>query len=212
MNALHAALAVGLCSAGCADANAQPRRDAGAALRWPPVLGVRPISESFRGDGGLPSAFLRRNRDRETDLVETLAGAFATSAVAPAPVSDAEAVGSISGPAQQGRFADPERLAGVAVPNARAWLTVAGGWVLRCLARVQLATPFDAPVRFTVARDGTVGGVAVEGVTEAARQCLVEGLAHARFGPIAQPTELVARYLYTVRGARTERATPGRGR
>ncbi|MDB4932810.1 MAG: hypothetical protein JWM10_5294 [Myxococcaceae bacterium] len=126
----------------------------------------------------------------------------ATSAGPPAPAADAEAVGTIGSPAREGHFADPERLTGVPPGDAHIWLTVAEGWVLRCLERVRLATPFDAPVRVAVARDGSVAGVAAEDAPEGALPCLVEGLGHARFHPVAQPAEVVARYRYTVRGSR----------
>lgn len=77
---------------------------------------------------------------------------------------------------------------------------------------MRLATPFDAPVRFTVARDGAVAGVAAEGASEAALQCLVEGLGHARFHPVAQPAEVVARYRYTVRWSPPRATAPRQAR
>ncbi|TAK31031.1 MAG: hypothetical protein EPO40_05940 [Myxococcaceae bacterium] len=199
MNTLGAALALGLFAAGCADAHAQPRRDAGAARRWILPPRAQPGGDPFRGDGGLPAAFLRGAAGDATDVREVLAGA-ATTAGAPPPARDTEASGTLGRPAREGRFDDPERLAGIPLGDARMQLAVAGGWALRCLERARLATPFDAPVRFTVAREGAVEGVAAEGAPEAALRCLVEGFGHARFRPVARPTELVARYRYTVRG------------
>lgn len=203
MNTLCAALTLGLVAAGCADAHAQPRRDAGAAQRWLPPPSAPLLRNPFRGDGGVPAAFLLRPTNA-SDILDGRAGAT-TSPRPPAPPPDAEAVGTIGSPAQEGRFAVPERIVGVPASNARIWLTVAEGWVLRCLERVRLATPFDAPVRFTVASDGAVAGVAAEGAPEAALPCLVEGLGHTRFRPVAQPAELVVRYRYTIRG----RPSPG---
>ncbi len=208
MNVLKAALVLGLLAAGCADAHAQPRRDAGAARRWILPRRASPVRDLFRRDGGVPEAFLLGPTDNASDIRDVLAGA-AISAGPPAPAANAEAAGTIGSPARQGRFADPERLVGVPPGDAHIWLTVAEGWVLRCLERVRLATPFDAPVRFTVARDGAVAGVTTEGAPEAALQCLVEGLGHARFHPVAQPAEVVARYRYTVRGS-PPRATASR--
>ena len=198
MDTPSAALALVLLAAGCADAQAQPRPDAGASrLRIRPQA-ARRGSALFRSDGGVPAAFLRGAADDASDIREVLAGA-ATTDGAPAPVRDEGAVGTLGRPASEARFDDPERLAGVPLGDARMQLAVAGGWAHRCLERVRHATPFDAPVRFTVARDGSVAGVAAEGAPEAALRCLVEGFGHARFRPVAQPTELVARYRYTVR-------------
>jgi len=210
MDTLRAALALGLFAAGCADAQAQPRRDAGPAQprrdagparRW--LLPSRaPLNSNFlRGDGGLPPAFLLAPTNNTSDIHDLFEVAAATSADhPPAPQSDAEAVGTIGSPARQGDFGDPESRAAVPLRDARIWLTVAQGWVVLCLDRLPLVPPFDVPVRFTVARDGSVAGVAAEGAPEGALPCLVEGLGHARFRPFAQPTELVARYRYTVRG------------
>ena len=217
MNTLKAALALGLHAAGCADAHAQPRRDAGAARNWilppraPPFRDAHPFRNPFRGDGGVPAAFLV-GPTNATDIDDVLASATATSAGPPAPVADAEAVGTIGSPASQGHFDVAERLTGITPDDARIWLFVSQGWVLRCLERVPLVPPFDAPVRFTVARDGAVAGVAAEGAPEAALPCLVEGLGHARFHPVAQPAEVVARYRYTVRGSPPRGAAPRRAR
>ncbi|MDO9016237.1 MAG: hypothetical protein Q8S73_09775 [Deltaproteobacteria bacterium] len=206
MNTLRAALALGLFAAGCADAHAQPRRDAGApprrdagaARRWIFPSREPLLRNPFRGDGGAPYPFLP-GPTTVSDIHDDFAIATATSAGPPAPAVDAEAVGTIGSPASQGRFADAERVVGVPVRDARIWLTVSQGWVLRCLERVRSVTPFDVPVRFSVARDGTVVGVTAEGAPEGALPCLVEGLGHARFQPVAQPAEIVARYRYTVR-------------
>ncbi len=212
MNALKAALGLGLGlhAAGCADAHAQQRRDAGPARGW--ILPAREsaLRNPFRRDGGVPVAFLFGPTGNASDLGDVLANATATSAARPAPASNAEAVGTIGSPARQGRFAAPERLVGIPPDDARIWLTVSEGWVLRCLERVHLSTPFDAPVRVTVARDGTVAGVAAAGAPEGALPCLVEGLGHARFHPVAQPAEVVARYQYTVRGGLPRSAAPRR--
>lgn len=214
MNSLRAALALGLGlhAAGCADAHAQPRRDAGAARLWIVPRRAPPLRNPFRGDGGVPAAFLLGPTGSASDIDDVLAGATATSAGPPAPPADTEAVGTIGSPASQGRFAVPERLVGIPANDARIWLFVSQGWVLRCLERVRLATPFDAPVRFTVARDGAVTGVAAEGAPEAALPCLVEGLGHARFHPVAQPAEVVARYHYTTRGSPPRGAAPRQAR
>ncbi len=159
-------------------------------------------------DGGVPAAFLvgpTHSSEFDEFLASTTADIAGPST--PPPPADAEAMGTIGAPARQGHFGAPERLVGVPPGEAHVWLTVAEGWVLRCLERVPLAAPFDAPVRFTVALDGTVAGVAAEGVSEAAQQCLVEGLGHAHFRNVARPGEVVARYRFTVRG----RPLPGSG-
>ncbi|MEZ4390667.1 MAG: hypothetical protein R3A48_06185 [Polyangiales bacterium] len=212
MNTLCAvlALALGLSAVGCADAHAQPRRDAGAARRWidPPRTPL--LRNPFRGDGGVPVGLLFRPSPA-SDLACDLAAATTMPGTPPPP--DAQAVGTLASPAREGRFAVPEHLVGVPANHARIWLTVAQGWVLRCLERVRLATPFDAPVRFTVARDGAVAGVSAEGAPEPALPCLVEGLGHARFRPVAQPAEIVVRFRYTVRGRPSSgsRAAPRAG-
>ncbi len=220
MDALPAALALGLLAAGCADAHAQPRgdagpaqarRDAGPARRW--LLPSRaPLGSSdFRGDGGVPTAFRTGPVDDAPYIGDIFAGAAAFSASPPtASQAAAAGLGTIGAPARQGRFGAPESRVGVPLDNARMWLTVAEGWVLRCLERVRHETPFDVPVRFTVARDGAAADVAAEGAPDSVRQCLVEGLGHARFRPFAQPTELVARYRYTVRGRPSQGAEPRR--
>jgi len=157
-------------------------------------------------DGGVSAAFLL-GPTHASDFDESVASATTDIAGQPPQPPDREAMGTIGSPASQGHFGVPERLVGVAPNDARIWLFVAEGWVLRCLERAPLATPFDAPVRFTVALDGTVANVSAEGVSEAALLCLVEGLGHARFHPVARPGEVVARYRYTVRG----RPLPGSG-
>ena len=211
MNVFKAALVLGLLAAGCADAHAQPRRDAGAARRWIVPRRPSPVRGLFLRDGGVPEAFVLGPMDNASDIRDVLAGA-AISAGPPAPATNAEAVGTMGSPHCQGRFDVAERLTGITPDDARIWLFVAQGWVLRCLERVRLATPFDAPVRFTVARDGAVAGVAAEGAPEAAVQCLVEGLGHARFHPVAQPAEVVARYRYTVRGSPPRASAPRQAR
>lgn len=198
MDALPAALALGLFAVGCADAHAQPRRDAGAR-RWIFPPRTQPDRDPFRGDGGVPTVFLRGADDGASDLRDVLAGA-ATVERGPAPESDAAATGTLARPVREGRFHDPERFAGISLVDARMQLAVASGWALRCLERARLPTPFDAPIRFTVAPDGAVAGVMAEGVPDVGLQCLVEGFGHARFRPVPRPTELVARYRYTVRG------------
>ena len=222
MDTLRAALALGLFAAGCADAHAQPRRDAGPAQprrdagparRWLLPSRGQLNSNFLRGDGGLPAAFLRGPADHTSDIHDLFEVATATSADhPPARPPDAEALGTIGSPASQGHFGDPESRAAVPLRDARIGLTVSQGWVLRCLERAPLVPPFDVPVRFTVARDGAVAGVAAEGAPEGALACLVEGLGHARFRPFAQPTELVARYSYTVRGWPLQRREPRRTR
>jgi hypothetical protein len=161
-------------------------------------------------DGGVPPAFLL-GPGRASDIEEALAGT-AIGDGPPPPPADPRAMGTIGSPARQGHFGDPERLVGVTPSDAHIWLTVSEGWVLRCLERLPLATPFDAPVRFTVARDGTVADVAAEGVSEAALRCLVEGLGHASFHPVARPGEVVARYRFTVRGMPLPPAAPSTSR
>jgi hypothetical protein len=212
MDILRAALALVLAAAGCADAHAQPRRDAGAARRWIFPARTPPGRDLLRGDGGVPAALLRGSTTTTADdayIREAFAGA-ATSAVAPAPARGEEGLGTLGRPAQDGHFDDPERFAGVTLGDARSWLAVAGGWTLRCLERVRHPTPFDAPVRFTVARDGTVVGVSAEGAPEAGLRCLEEGFGHVHFRPVARPTELVARYHYTVRVSPSRRGAPRR--
>jgi len=167
------------------------------------------MSDLFRGDGGVPAAFLGGGSNNTSDFQDALAGAT-TSGGGPVPVQDTQNFGTIGSPARQGRFDEPERLEGIPRGDVRGWLAVAGGWALRCLERVPLVPPFEAPVRFTVTRDGTVAGVASEGLSEAALSCLVEGFGHARFNPVPRPTELVARYRYTVRGSLPRGSVPGR--
>ena len=131
------------------------------------------------------------------DIREILQGTATTDA--PPPPAGGAGVGTIGRSASDGRFDYLERVAGVPLGDARAWLAVAGSWAHRCLERVRHATPFDSAVRFTVTRDGSIAGVAADDAPPAALTCLVEGFGHARFRPVARPTELVARYRYTVR-------------
>jgi len=192
----------------CADAHAQPRRDAGArpshgAARTPSRGLLRLL-----GDAGIPPAFLDSSHNDVADILASGVAAATTSV--PAAPADGAGVGRLAAPASDGRFDDPIRLAGVPLGEARSWLAVAGGWAHRCLERVRDVPPFEAPVRFTVARDGSVTGVTAEGAPEGGVRCLVEGFGHARFRPVAAPAELVARYRYTVRW-RPTRATPDAG-
>lgn len=193
VNLLRPAPLLALVAAGCADAHAQLRPDAGARGRW--LLRDSPPLHSPFGDAGIPPAFLGPPGD-VSDAWGSLAGTATTTPAAPA--GDAGA-GRLGTPPSDGRFGDPERLGGIALPDARSWLAVAGGWAHRCLERARDVAPFEAPVRFTVARDGSVSGVTAEGAPEGGQRCLVEGFGHVRFRPIAQPAELVARYRYTVR-------------
>lgn len=204
MRPLDAALALVLCVAGCADAHAQPRRDAGPARNRFLQVRAAVLRNPFHFDGGVPPALFTAP-SHGSDLDDILTGAATTRAAPPPRATDAQVSGTIGAPARQGRFGAPERLVGVSPRDAHIWLTVAEGWVLRCLERLPRATPFDAPVRLTVALDGSVAGVAAEGVSEASRRCLVEGLGHARFRPVPRGGEVVARYRFTVRG----RPSPG---
>ena len=111
MDTPSTALALGLLAAGCADAHAQPRPDAGAPRRWILHQAARRGSDPFRSDGGVPAAFLRGAADDASDFRDVFAGA-ATTDGAPAPVRDEGAVGTLGRPASEGRFDDPERLAG----------------------------------------------------------------------------------------------------
>lgn len=199
-----------LVTVGCAEVHAQPRRDAGGVRRSTPVAGPSvgfarggPSSGVLRLiDAGVPSALLGE-ADDGADIHDLLAGAAATSQ--PAFVHG-EGAGSIGPSPTEGRFDDPENLAGVPLPEARSWLAVAGAWTLRCLERAPDVDPFTLPVRFTVTRDGSVAGVTAEGAPDGVQRCLTEGFSHARFRPKAQPVELVARYRYTVRGRRPRAA------
>jgi len=202
-----------LLTVGCAEAHAQPRRDTGGVIR--PARGAGPRVGLVRGapprglltlfDAGVSSAFLGAGTDDGADIRAQLDLAAATSQPAPIPVRG-DGVGTLGPPASEGRFDDPENLAGVPLPEARSWLAVAGGWTLRCLERAPDVDPFTLPVRFTITRDGSVTGVTAEGAPEGAQRCLTEGFSHARFYPKAQPVELVARYRYTVRWRRPRAA------
>jgi hypothetical protein len=205
----HPASLLVLLAVGCSEVHAQPRRDAGAVRR--PAPSVRPrfgIAHDGpprwlldHGDASVPPAFLGADTDDGADLGAQLDRAAATSQPAPIPASG-EGVGTLSLPRSDGRFDDPENLAGVPLPEVRSWLAVAGGWTLRCLERAPEVDPFTLPVRFTVGRDGSVSGVTAEGAADGVQRCLTEGFGHARFRPKAQPVELVARYRYTVRWRR----------
>lgn len=193
--------------AGCAEAHAQPRRDAGARTS---LGAVRTRSRGLvllLGDAGIPPAFLDSTNNDTADILASAAAV--TTPVGPVPAAG-EGLGRLGAPASDGHFDDPTRLAGVPLGEARSWLAVAGGWAHRCLERVRDVPPFEAPVRFTVARDGSVTGVTAEGAPEGGVRCLVEGFGHARFRPVATPAELLARYRYTVR-VRPSRTTPDAG-
>lgn len=207
MNLLRALILLAPVAAGCTEAHAQPRRDAGARTS---LGAVRTRSRGLvllLGDAGIPPAFLDPSSDDTADILASAAAV--TTPVGPAPAAGA-GLGGLGAPASDGRFDDPERLAGVPLGEARSWLAVAGGWAHRCLERAREVPPFEAPVRFTVARDGSVTGVSAEGAPEGGVRCLAEGFGHARFRPVATPAELVARYRYTVR-RRPARATPDAG-
>ena len=215
-----------LIALGFAEVYAQPRRGAGGVRR--PAPAVRPSfgivgdgpprSLLSRFDGGLPSAFLEGPTDDGADIHDLLEGAAATSQPAPLPVRG-EGFGTLGLPPTEGRFDDPENLAGVPLSEVRSWLAVAGGRTLRCLERAPDVEPFALPVRFTVARDGSVAGVTAEGGPEGLAQRLTGAFDHVRFHPRAQPVELVARYRYTVRWRRprardagvSDGAAPGDG-
>lgn len=214
--ALRALPVLALFAVSCVEANAQTRPDAGPARRQD--SGVRPriafgradIRRALflRSDGGIPAAFWREPQVNAQDILAQADGISAATPQQHTPVSG-DGTGTIARARSDGRFDDPENLAGVPLPDARSWLFVAGSWALRCLERAPEVDAFSLPVRFTILRDGSVSSVSAQGATDAAQRCLAEGFTHARFHPRTELVVLVARYRYTVRWSRPRVARDG---